>query len=119
MQNENEYYIKLYNYILKDSRLNSNDKIIYSYINNLNETNDLCYISNNKLSEELGISKKTIQTSINKMIELKLLKKRHIKKGLKTFRILENINNNLKSKTYDIKEIPEIFEYDWLNTVEN
>lgn len=114
-----DFYIKLYNHILKDSRLNSNDKIIYSYINNLNETNDLCYISNNKLSEELGISTKTIQSSINKMVNFNLLKKRYIKKGLKTFRILENINTNFKNNLNDNKHKLELFDYDWLNDVEN
>lgn len=113
MEENKYYYIKLYNYILKDSRLNSNDKLVYSYVNNLNETNTLCFISNNVLSEHLGISKRTIQSSINKLIELDLIKKRYYKKGLKTIRILET--TTIKINDIEKENKIELYDYDWLN----
>ena len=96
---ENSNYIKLYINVLEDVKLNIADKIIYSYIKNFNESNQFCWISNSILSQKTKLSMRTVQYSINKLINLDYLKKEYIIKGKKRYRFLTPIKhykNNIK-----------------------
>lgn len=123
---ENLQYIKLYSNLLTISNLNSNDKIILAYIISLNTDTSTCWASNDILSKKLGISKKTVQNSINKLIKLDYINKTIVHKKLKTYRLLaptrkllSMIDKELIEKPIRKREKKELLDYDWLNDRNN
>lgn len=118
MQSEQKQYIKLSKNILKNTDLKSNDKLIYSLIDNFTHLKGYCWASNEIIAKELNLSNKTVQCSINKLIKLKFLFKWKKKKGTMVYRILTT-NESLIENNNDIKEIIEnpkieLLDYNWL-----
>lgn len=121
MKNKLKFYIKIDNITLQNKELNSNDKIIYSLLINLTLAKDFCWATNEKISEMSGISKRTVQNSINNLIRLNYITKWKKKKGTVVYRYItintieEKINEieNIKDKQKEINEID--IDYDWLN----
>lgn len=109
----------MYNFILIDKKLNSNDKILFSFIQSLNDNDSMCFASNKYLSEQLGICEKTIQSSINKLIKVGYIKKSKIKKGTITKRILYvSLKGAEKVETNKIESC-ELIDYNWLEELDN
>ena len=73
MHNEELYFIKISNSVLKDKNLNSNDKIIYSLIINLTKSKGYCWATNKSISDTTNISQRAVQNSINKLIKIKYI----------------------------------------------
>lgn len=121
--NINNYY-KIYNKILKDKNLTSNDKIIFSLISNLSELKGFCWASNDSISNTTGISVRSVQNSINKLIRLKYIIKWKKKKGtiiqrfLTTNDSIMQYNNNLNELIENSSKI-ELFDYNWLEDSED
>lgn len=55
-------------HILCDKKLNSTEKLLYGRFNSLWRQGKPCYLSNNTLSKEFGLSSRTISKSINTMV---------------------------------------------------
>lgn len=118
MKNENNYYIKIPKNILNDSKLKSNDKLIFGIINNLTYLKGYCWASNQIISNELNISNKTVQSSLNRLLKYKYIFKWKQKKGNIVYRFLTTNDEILKSND-NIKNIidkpnNDLFDYNWL-----
>lgn len=110
---EKQNYVKLYNNILENSKLNLVDKIIFSIVTSYDEREKPCWVSNKILASKLNVCEKTIQTSINKLIKLKYINKAYIQIKTKKYRLLSVYNY---SKIKDTNKLfDDILKYDWLN----
>lgn len=120
MNNENIFYIKIPSTILLDEKLNSNDKLILAFICNLTHLKGYCWASNKSISQKLRICEKTIQNSINKLLNLDYIVKWKQKKGQLVYRLITTNENLINSednlqKLMDKTRKIEVFDYDWLN----
>lgn len=55
------------NSILKDTRLNSTDKLVYGLIGVLSNQKGYCYATNEYIAKQLNLSKRTITDDIKKL----------------------------------------------------
>lgn len=53
--------------ILKDKTINSTDKLVYGIIGVLSNKKGYCYASNEYISRQLSLSKRTVTRSISKL----------------------------------------------------
>jgi predicted ArsR family transcriptional regulator len=73
----NEYYIRIPNKILMRQNLNSTEKLIYGYIFTLSSNdNKIAWPSDINIARTLDISVRTVQRSLRKLENEKLLKRR-------------------------------------------
>lgn len=113
--------------LFRDSKYTGNDILVYGLISALSYKSGYCYASNNTLSKMCHkCSNKTIQNSINKLLEDKLLFKVFKVYRGRQYRLLftsdiaisENSDIILKNFSKDLNEKKELFDYDWLNDLE-
>lgn len=116
----NRFY-KLYDVVLSDNKLNLTDKVIYSIVDALSQKDGYCYASNESIAKKMCKSKKTIQSSINKLVELHYFTKWSLKNNHKNYRMLTTNKSILESEE-EFKQLKqkarqnvELFDYDWLN----
>lgn len=120
-------YVIIDSLVLRDSRLTSTDKIVYSLISGLSATDlNCCVATNNYMSSILNISRRTIQTSIIHLkkfgyvtVEIENGYKRKIKTSLNLSRdILIQKFNEWKERQESMQRPPaekkELIDYDWL-----
>lgn len=63
--------------LLKDSRLNTNDKLVLSQLIYLSKNKGYAYPSQSYLKEHCGISLRTVQRSIKTLVGLSLISVKH------------------------------------------
>lgn len=121
-------YIIIDSLILRDKRLNSTDKIVYSLISGLAATDlNCCVASNSYMSSILNISNRSIQISLKNLkkygyitVELENGYKRKIKTSLNEARDIliqkfEDWKQKQEAMERPIPEKKELLDYDWLN----
>lgn len=121
-------YVIIDSLVLRDSRLNSTDKIVYSLISGLAATDlNCCVATNNYMANILNISYRTIQAALIHLkkygyitVEIENGYKRKIKTSLNHSRDIliqkfEEWKQNQQSMERPPAEKKELLDYDWLN----
>lgn len=123
MENDkNENFIMIKYSILKNKKLNSSEKIVFSTIESLEKQTGFCWATNSNISELTGISPANIQRIITKLVKMDMISKSvdTNKLGGKR-RALSTQKDKIDGKVSDMfknvlnKRDKELFDYDWLN----
>ena len=108
--------------MIKDKEVRPIDIVIYGIIDQLSYKKGYAWISNNSLAKMIQTSTKTVQTSINKLVNKNYLIKTKLvfdkveRRRLTPTKTIMNINLDKQRKESEKIEEQELklFEYDWI-----
>lgn len=119
MEDENKsWYVTLESDLIFDCRINSTTKILYAIISSYsNNKNGFCYLNHKKLMELVNLKKRQFYYCLNDLKKYKYISTKKINNRVYLMPVINIlIENRLSEPNVEKKEI---YEYDWLNNLEN
>lgn len=106
------FFTQIPSYVMSSKELNSTDKCVYGVIYTMLNVTHKCFMSNERIGNEIGLSKKTISKTLTKLsraglLNIKLTYKNGTKEVDKRYITLGNIPvPQLEHTPYDDKGLP-------------
>lgn len=102
-----KYYFKMTNDVLTNVKLTASEKLIFAYISNFWNAQQVFYASNKAISQALDISEKTVKRSISKLKLLNLIEIEYNKED--GFQLMRIIRPPLKPKAKKLDNLQDLF----------
>lgn len=102
-----KYYFKMTNEVLTNAKLTASEKLIFAYISNFWNAQQVFYASNKAISQALDISERTVIRSISKLEFLNLITIEYNKEA--GFQIMRIIRPPFKQKDKKLEGLQDLF----------
>lgn len=102
-----KYYFKMTNDVLTNVKLTASEKLIFAYISNFWNAQQVFYASNKAISQALDVSEKTVQRAINKLKLFNLVRLEYSKED--GFQLMRIIRPPLKPKSKNMENLQALF----------
>lgn len=101
------YYFKMTNDVLTNVKLTASEKLIFAYISNFWNAQQVFYASNKAISQALDMSESTVKRAINKLKLFNLVRIEHNKE--EGFQLMRIIRPPLKPKAKKLENLQDLF----------
>ena len=102
-----KYYFKITHEVLTNVKLTASEKLIFAYISNFWNAQQVFYASNKAISQALDVSEKTVQRAINKLKLFNLVRLEYNKED--GFQLMRIIRPPLQPKSKNLENLQDLF----------